>query len=654
MGARAFYVASVSDFLSQSTDSIIGKISQNHSQDIVVQQMGAWVSEIEILRACLPAFTNGHILLELQIPRMGRRVDAVLVVKNIVFVLEFKVGAKTFHLQDLRQAHGYAIDLHHFHEGSHDKAIVPILIATDSPSVPTELTDHQENVYAPLRANQHNLGQLLAVCAAKLSAQPTIDFENWLGSAYKPTPTIIEAAQALYANHDVTDIARNDAGAQNLNITSTALLNIVHDARVRKRKAICFVTGVPGAGKTLVGLNIATSGVNAEDEEHAVFLSGNGPLVEVLTEALARDAKARHPSAGMDDERRKAQAKIQNIHKFRDAAIIDIHRPPVDRVVIFDEAQRAWNLESTSKFMAQKRGMVSFNQSEPEFLISVMDRHEGWCVIIALVGGGQEINTGEAGLQGWVDALSSRFQQWDVHFSEKLAQLEYAGREVSFSTVPNARSHDGLHLATSMRSFRAEKLSHMMHYLIDNQSNAAAACYRTFSEKFPIAVTRDIDKARAWIKERARANETKGLIASSGGIRLKPEGVFVKNKISASDWFLNDQEDVRSCHYLEDVATEFDVQGLELDWCLIAWDADYRHVGERFEHWKFVGNRWQRRQIPEQKHYLENAYRVLLTRARQGMVIYVPSGHASDRTRPTSFYDATYDYLRTCGLHTLD
>lgn len=650
MGARAFYVAPVSDFLSDSTDSIVGKISRHHSQDIVAQQMGAWLSEIEILKACIQSFSDGHVLLELQIPRMGRRADAAIVVRHILFVLEFKVGARAYHPHDLRQAHGYAIDLHHFHEGSHGKTIVPVLVATDAPDVSIELSSHVDHVYPPLRANAKSLGPVLEFCLQNASKAGPVDFQSWIESRYKPTPTIIEAAQALYANHDVADIARNDAGAKNLNVTSAALLEIVHQARLQKRKVICFVTGVPGAGKTLVGLNLATSSVNVADEEHAVFLSGNGPLVEVLVEALARDAKARNPSTGMDQERRQAQAKIQNIHKFRDAALVDNGRPPVDRVVIFDEAQRAWNLEATAKFMVQKRGMKSFSQSEPEFLVSVMDRHEDWCVIIALVGGGQEINNGEAGLQGWVDALSHRFTDWDAYYSEKLSQAEYAGREVSFQSVPKARSHQGLHLATSMRSFRAEKLSHFVHYLIHNQPEAAAACYESFRERFPILVSRDPEKAREWIREHARANETKGLVASSGALRLKPEGIFVKNKISAADWFLNDQDDVRSCHYLEDVATEFDVQGLELDWCLVAWDADYRYIAGQFEHWKFVGNRWQQRQQSEHQRYLENAYRVLLTRARQGMILYVPNGDAADGTRAPNFYDGTYRYLVKAGL----
>ncbi|BBB58278.1 hypothetical protein UNDKW_0005 [Undibacterium sp. KW1] len=647
MSNRAFYTADVTSFLNESTDSIIGKITQNHSQELLHQQTGAWLSQIDILQESMQGFNEGYLFFEFQIPRMGRRADAVLIYKNIIFVLEFKVGAEDYAAQDIRQVHGYAIDLHHFHEGSHDKIIVPILVATRASVRQRGSMQQVDSVYDPLRANSTTLRNTLQYCVDHISNPPPIEFYTWLHSSYKPTPTIVEAAQALYASHDVSDIARNDAGAQNLYVTSQALKEVIHQARIYQRKIICFVTGVPGAGKTLVGLNIATD-VSAEKEEHAVFLSGNGPLVEVLTEALARDSVTRKAHKNKAEALRAATASIQNIHKFRDEYIKD-KTAPSERVVIFDEAQRAWDQENTSKFMTTKRGQKDFSQSEPEFLISVMDRHD-WCVIIALIGGGQEINTGEAGLQGWVDALEKDFSYWHVFYSNKLSQVEYAGRDISFAGIARAQPQNSFHLATSMRSFRAEKLSHMAHYLIHNEPEKARACYQNFKDKFPIVVTRDLQQAKAWIKQRARANETKGVIASAGAVRLKPEGIFVKNRLSAADWFLNEQDDIRSCHFLEDVATEFDIQGLELDWCLIGWDADYRYVDGQFEHWKFTGTTWKRRQNEKQRRYLENAYRVLLTRARQGMVIFVPEGVVEDGTRLPEYLDETFAYLVKCEL----
>lgn len=660
MSKRAYYAAKLDDFLHTSPNDIIGEITRQHSQNLEHLQTNVWASQIDILKSSLPKFDNSHILFELQIPRMGRRADVALIIRDIIFIIEFKVGAKYFTPQDLRQAHGYAIDLHHFHEGSHGKTIVPILFATEAIARSISLTDQVDRVFSPFCADRSNLPSIINFCIAHIAARPAINYQEWESSSYKPTPTIIEAAQALYADHDVTDIARNDAGAKNLHLTSQAIKDIIHAARVNKRKTICFITGVPGAGKTLVGLNIATSHANVDKDEYAVFLSGNGPLVEVLTEALARDSMQRvHDANKVADaikikttkanEIRKAEAKIQNIHKFRDESLKDL-TPPAERVVIFDEAQRAWDLDNTAKFMIQKRGQKSFNQSEPEFLISVMDRHIDWCVIVALIGGGQEINTGEAGLQGWIDALSSQFADWDVHYSDKLMQIEYAGRDVCFKSITQAYPQASLHLATSMRSFRAETLSHMIHYLIHNQPSAAHDCYQNFKHKFPIKITRDLATAKAWIKTQSRANETKGVIASSGAIRLKPESIFVKNKISAADWFLNDQDDIRSCHFLEDVATEFDIQGLELDWCLIGWDADYRYNNGRFEHWKFTGTNWKQRHVDEQQRYLENAYRVLLTRARQGMVIFVPHGDKNDPTRSPALLNETFTYLLSCGI----
>jgi len=654
MSSRAHYSEKVTDFLTESVDSVIGKITQNHPQSLEHLQTGAWSRQVEILQSAINKFSEGHLFFEFQIPRMGKRADVVLIYKDLIFVVEFKVGANRYLPQDKRQAHGYAIDLHHFHEGSHHKTIVPILVATEAKEQAEYELSVVDHVYEPMCTNSTGLQAVLDYCVAQIKPAESINFEMWMRSVYKPTPTIIEAAQALYSNHDVSDISRNDAGAQNLHSTTQAIQNIIHDSKLRNRKTICFVTGVPGAGKTLAGLNIATSNTNISDDEHAVFLSGNGPLVDVLREALARDRVERDPSVTKAEALRQVAPIIQNIHHFRDEYLKSIENPPAEKVVIFDEAQRAWDLENTSKFMIQKRGQKSFSQSEPEFLISVMDRHDNWCVIVALIGGGQEINTGEAGLQGWIDAISVNYPGWDVHYSDKLSQVEYAGSSINFDSVECAYRESSLHLAVSMRSFRAEKLSHMIHYLIHNDATSAKAHCLEFKDRFPIKITRNLELAKNWIKQQARGNQTKGTIASSGAIRLKPEGIYVKNRLSAPDWFLNDQDDVRSCHFLEDVATEFDIQGLELDWSLVGWDADYRYVNGRFEHWKFTGATWKQRQQDIQKRYLENAYRVLLTRARQGMVIFLPHGNVDDATRKHEFFDSTFDYLVSCGVEVLN
>lgn len=654
MSRRAYYSASINEFLHEPPPSIIGKITQQHAQDIAHLQTNAWNSQIQILQKELRELHDGHILFEVLIPRMGRRADVILIYKNLLFVIEFKVGAVEYISQDLRQTHGYAVDLSCFHEGSHNKTIIPLLVATSAASTEISLQSDPDHVYRPIKVGKDALAVSIQDCISRITPREDIHVADWLSAKYKPTPTIIEAAQALYANHDVQDISRNDAGAKNLAVTSKRVQEIINHASSSKRKTICFVTGVPGAGKTLVGLNIATENTNSEDDRHAVFLSGNGPLVEVLREALARDQVVRKVVSTKAQAIRKVEPIIQNIHHFRDEYLDNTDAAPKDKVVIFDEAQRAWNTNSTSKFMSQKRGQVDFNQSEPEFLIGVMNRHKDWCVIIALIGGGQEINTGEAGLDGWLEALTRRFKDWDIYASDKLTQTEYAGGEINFSDVAHYFPEPDLHLATSMRSFKAERMSRMVHHLIHNEPHNAFETYQEFKDKFPIKITRDFNTAKAWIKTKARANETKGLIASSGAIRLKPEGLFVKNNLQAADWFLNSCDDIRSCHFLEDVATEFDIQGLEIDWSLLGWDADYRYSNGQFEHWKFSGSSWKKLHQKDTKKYLENTYRVLLTRARQGIVVFVPFGDSEDVTRRSEFYDETFNYLVKCGLEILD
>lgn len=654
MSTKAYYHSPISQFLTLSTEEIRGVITNSHTQVIEYSQTRAWMGQVENLQEQLKKFPTGYVCFELLIPRMGRRADVVLLYKGIVFVLEYKVGAKTYGSADKRQALGYALDLKHFHSESHERVIIPILIATKAKPSIYEIVEGEANVTEVICSNGENLQEIIIQCSQYFDPEIPIDATGWLAGPYRPTPTIIEAAKALYANHDVKDISRSDAGAINLAKTSEQLQEIITSSRLNKQKTICFVTGVPGAGKTLVGLNIATSHSNGDDD-FAVFLSGNGPLVAVLQEALAQDNNKRN-NVKMEAARREAKAAIQNIHHFRDDALKSSNAP-IENVVIFDEAQRAWDLRATQRFMETKRQQSFWNQSEPEFLISIMDRHPDWCVIIALIGGGQEINRGEAGLRGWVDALSQSFSDWNIFYSIELKQQEYAGsvNDLDFPKgLARVKSLKNLHLSTSMRSFRAEKLSHFVHHLIGNKPARARLIALELRAKYPLFVTRNLQRGKKWIGQHTRGIERAGLIASSGAKRLKAEGVFVNQEVDPKHWFLNEPDDVRSSNFLEDVASEFVVQGLELDWCLIGWDADYRYNNNLFEHWKFIGSKWQQRNKDEEKQYLENVYRVLLTRARQGLVIYVPHGDTKDETRKPEFYDQTYAYLLSCGMTVLE
>lgn len=651
---RSYYSASLTQFLQQPTEEILGTIHANNATaDTTIQQSNTWEQEISILKEQLSGFNEGQVIFEYTIPRMGKRVDVVFLHHNIVFLLEFKCGDSEYHSTAYDQVYDYALDLRNFHEESHHRLLVPIVISTLAPSVENTI-NNKERILMPLRCNAHNLTNTIQQVSAAYNESP-FDYHQWEESEYLPTPTIVEAAQALYRGHNVHDITRSDAGATNLTVTTTELSKIIEYSKQNHRKSICFVTGVPGAGKTLVGLNVAIERSNAQKGEHAVFLSGNFPLVQVLQEALARDKVEQEKQKGRgitkSEALRSTSAFIQIIHKYRDYFVGNNYVPP-ERVAIFDEAQRSWTREMLAKFMSTKKGIPNFQYSEPEFLISTMDRHQDWAVIICLVGGGQEINTGEAGLPEWLAALQRSFKHWDVYITPQLNDEEYR-RDKAWNELIcglNVTEKPALHLNTSVRSFRTPHLAAFVKALLDVNREQAKSLYTQIKDKYPLVLTRNLATAKKWVKEHARGTNKYGLLASSGALRLKPEGIFVKNEISVANWFLNDKEDVRSCYALEDVVTEFDVQGLEVDFSIVAWDADFRFDGQQWTYNNFTGSRWNHVNSAEKQLYLKNTYRVLLTRARQGMVIFVPNGDANDATRLPSFYDNTYNYLKSLGL----
>jgi hypothetical protein len=652
---RAYYSDTIERFLATEPRAIQGDLSANSEGAIEQTQMGAWTHQILLLHSVLAGF-QGKVYFEYSIPRMGRRIDVVLVMGSVIFVLEFKVGAHNFGTYAADQVWDYALDLKNFHSTSHQATIAPILIASDADSCgfTVATTPQNDKLLYPIQTNAKQLKDVLGR-VLEFSAEAPINPEIWEQGGYNPTPTIIEAALALYRGHSVKEISRSDAGAKNLHETTEAISDIITSARADSLKAICFVTGVPGAGKTLVGLNIATKHLRKDNDSLSVFLSGNGPLVTILQEALARDLISRKKLTGLRVSKKEAlsevKAFVQNVHHYRDDALIDI-RPPADHVALFDEAQRAWDLQQTTNFMARKKNRPNFNMSEPEFLISCLDRHSDWGVIICLVGGGQEINTGEAGIGEWINALNRSFPAWHIHISSRLTDSEYEAGAVlnRISERANVVYRDDLHLAVSMRSFRAEKVSLLVKQLLDLEVALACETLASLTRKYPIMITRDVTRAKLWLKEQARGSERYGIIVSSQAERLKPHAIDVKSPMDPVHWFLDGKEDVRSSYFLEDVATEFSVQGLELDWVCVTWDADLRHTKDGWVYRSFCGSKWQKVRKPERQMYLRNAYRVLLTRARQGMVIVVPPGDPTDPTRNPEFYDPTYQYLQSIGF----
>lgn len=636
--------------MDSAAQQVLGALAAAHTHALDVEQRQAWEEEIDVLRGALSGVA-GTLFLEFDVPRLGSRVDAVLISGPAIFAIEFKCGERQFRLHDYNQAWDYALDLKNFHGASHRAPVFPVIVATQAEAADDAWQPaHPDGVRPPYRCGARHLRRALDAALAQ-SHGPPLDGDAWGSAPYQPTPTIIEAARALYARHSVDAISRHDAGARNLRLTSVRIEEIIERARANREKTVVFVTGVPGAGKTLVGLNVATRR-QTFGESRAVYLSGNGPLVAVLQEALTRDELAR-----LGNTERKGAIKqrvkpfIQNVHHFRDEGVRTA-TAPYDHVVIFDEAQRAWTQAKTSDFMRRRKKIANFNRSEPEFLISYLDRHDQWAVVVCLVGGGQEIHTGEAGIGEWFEAVRTAFPHWRIHVSPNLTDSEYSAQP-ALQRIGSAVSvvwDERLHLATSMRSFRTEKVSAFVKAVLDCDTRSGQELLGEIESRYPVAVTRDLGRAKAWIRARARGTERYGLVASSHAQRLKPHAIDVRVNVDPVQWFLNDRHDTRSSYYLEDAATEFQVQGLELDWVCVSWDADLRRHGEAWRFHSFRGDAWITIHKEDRKRYLLNAYRVLLTRARQGMVIFVPSGDESDPTRLPAFYNDTYDYLVGMGL----
>ena len=629
-------------------------MAKNPDFDLATTQKAAWIEQIAFLQRNLEGLT-GTLFLEFNIPRMGSRVDAVLLIGPVVFVVEFKVGEASFDRAAVDQVWDYALDLKNFHEASHQASLVPILIATEAKeSAPVKLVADSDRVYRPIQVHPGRFRAALE-SALRVIDGDALDQGQWAQGAYKPTPTIVEAARALYAHHGVEAIKAFDAGKKNLGETSRRFEELIDEARAKSRKIICFLTGVPGAGKTLVGLNVATQHARTESPTHAVLLSGNGPLVAVLRAALSRDEKARLKKRGQKQKKGSDPVKqfIQNVHHFRDEALKS-EAPPADHVVVFDEAQRAWNQAMTADFMKRKKGVANFTDSEPQFLIRYVDRHKDWAVILCLVGGGQEINRGESGIGAWLEAAKTSFPHWDMYISSRLMDSEYAAAETVGAAKETRGVHldDNLHLSVSMRSFRAEHVSAFVKTLLDCERDQARLTLAKL-KRYPIAVTRDLALAKQWVRSKARGSERYGLVASSKAQRLKPHAIDIRVKTDPVHWFLDGKEDTRSSYYLEDAATEFQVQGLEVDWAVVTWDGDLRFTGSVWSYHDFRGAKWQNVKNADNRSYLKNAYRVLLTRARQGMVIFVPEGDVTDRTRPPAYYDSTFQYLVDVGIPVL-
>jgi DUF2075 family protein len=676
---RSFYSKNLIEFLKKSPLEILREISLNNKFDLTPEQKDAWKSEIALLQSKLSELTSGHVIFEYTIPRVNKRVDVILLYSGIVFVLEFKVGPKKYSKADEDQCVDYALDLKDFHEESHNVSIIPILVVPEASSQKPMTYKSEDGVFKLILSNGENLKQIISYMSEHYSSTEIMS-DTWENSQYRPTPTIIESAQVLFDNNDVEAILSNDAGKINLNNTAKTVNGIIDKSKKEHLKSICFITGVPGAGKTLAGLFVAHKRQDYKNEEHTIFLSGNGPLIKVLQESLARNASKKRPpiifpncedcnpeqkdgtrkilkipSMSIGSARRLSSTFIKNIHTFRDD-MADRLTSPTEKVIIFDEAQRAWDEKETSKIMKNNHNIDQFGKSEPEFLLDVMNRHEDWSVVICLVGGGQEINRGEAGMQEWLTTLKGNFKEWNVYLSDKITDSEYVGENKLETLLDGIRYEifKDLHLDIPLRSFRNKDLPILIKNILDGEIENAKKILPSVIKNYPIMITRNIDDAKQWLKDTSRGNQRFGLIASSKAQRLRAFGIFVdflqNTKNAEVHWFLENKEDIRSSFSLELVAREYDIQGLELDWTCVAWDADLRWEDDQWRHYKFSGTKWQKIDIEQNQLYLKNAYRVLLTRARQGMIIFVPEGDLQDETRKNDFYDKTYNLLKEIGI----
>ena len=718
---RFFYSASIPCFLRTNAEKVWADLSLNSRLDDNVLQKDSWAHEIATLQSSLDGL-DGEIFFEYSIPRLGKRADVVLLIKDVVIVLEYKVGEKSYERPDLEQVWDYALDLKYFHQKSHELWVVPILVATAASerSHVFQPSKYDDKVLEPVCSNDSTLRAIIDQVLELLAKGETP--EGWGMSPYNPTPTIVQAATTLYRrknleNKSIADIT-NHTSEDRTEKATEAVLRIVEESKRKGQKSICFITGVPGAGKTLVGLDIAINlfeeNENKKADENrslAVYLSGNGPLVKVLREALARDAveqeKKKNPKTKYNKTRahKAVDSFIMDVYHHRDYVLQMVKKPILpdantlsvdssvavndgsewltEHVDIFDEAQRSWTYEQLRNWLSRKKGIQNFPMSEPEFLTWGLDKKKDWAVIVCLVGGGQEINTGEAGISTWLSAIHDAFDNWHVYYPANLREKEYADGKVEerLAAIPEAQKHpiEELHLSVSKRSFRAENLSLFVKALLDVDVNLAKEQLQKLDAHYPIRLTRDLEKAKDWLRKVHRGSERYGLLVSSQAYRLRPLSIDVRCKPDTVHWFLDDITDIRSSLFLEDAATEFDVQGLELDYAAIVWDGDMIYDPDHvvlspkdrkkpeliqgpWTQRSFNGGVWQNIASDMRRMYQLNAYRVLLTRARQGMVICVPAGNGAkniddsylDPTRIPLFYDSTYDYLKSLGIKELE
>jgi hypothetical protein len=665
---------SLSEFLTADDAAVIGTLQTRYAHDgyatQYTQQTKAWEQFIPLLRlelnrlvtACHKSADWG-LLLEYPLYRLRKRIDAVILVGSVIVVLESKIGETDFHSADERQVVEYALDLRDFHAGSRDRPIVPILWCTKAAALKQSPPLTGDLVASAFRVGENELdGVLLRFASQELEAR--IDTAAWDLAPYKPVPTIIQAATSIFAGHDIRAIGQADAS--NLAVAARRIVDIIVEAKENARRVVVFLTGVPGAGKTLAGLQIVHDAVadGKEGEGDIVYLSGNTPLVTVLREALARDRHRRRAADGlttsMGEERRLARTRIQHINDYLKQYLSRSEiATPHEHAIVFDEAQRAWDAA---------QGAKKFNreQSEPSLLLKIMGSHSDWCACICLIGGGQEINSGEEGVKGWGDSLrllsEDMMARWFIYGPPDVFESRSSAEGFSLGVLPSALRkivEPDLRLLVPLRSYRSPAMSDWVAAVLGGNLTEATARISQLAS-YPIVLTRSLERAKHWLREQGRGERRYGLLASSGARRLRAEGLgeFLKatDGLAIAQWYLNDRDDIRSSYVLEVPANEYACQGLEIDFSCVCWGGDliYSPRSVSWTYRQLSGNKWMSVRDELRCRYVQNTYRVLLTRAREGMAVWIPRGDSSDHTRKPEEFDAVSDFLMAAGVKLLE
>lgn len=667
---RTYYESSIEEFSSmQHPQDIVEFLTESDecSDEYELHlQKGAWINQIKILQKYLMD-KKGYIIFEYVLSRVNMRIDVVLLMDDVVYSLEFKNNETEFTPEDIDQADGYGYALKNFYEANRDKYVVPILIATKAPD--SECSDGADlgidKLFTLFKANINKMEQYIDLIRSKYGSDVICskeDFDNWVNSPFKPNPTIIQSARSIYMNNQVDDFFRFDAGEENLKVTEHTVEDIVKEAKDNKKKIICFVSGVPGAGKTLVGLDLAGKTRNNTDSglPEAVFFSGNRPLIDILTKALGRDAYQRNPEKYKSRNQAITNVKvfIQDLHAFKRDIVSSKQKVIDENILIFDEAQRVWDEEMMTVWLKKQKAKEKYyGLSEADLLLDTF-KHKEWGVIVALVGLGQDIHVGENGLEVWFKSLLEKHPEWNIRLSKEIFE-QSADNIKKFSKTllesPSVIDCPGLFLRTSVRSPRAKNLSEFTEALLSNQPEKAKDALNKFND-YPICITRDLQMAEIFIKSNSRRRERCGkLISSNGRLLKKYSHAFDEiNKYHFADWML-EESGMDSSNSLVYATTEFNIQGLEIDWSLLGWDMDmYYYNGEWHEQRMYTPKFFEVSSDVLKKHIL-NSYRVLLTRARKGIVIYIPrKNDFPDLYYTNKYYDSTYEYLKSCGIKDID